>query len=142
MKLLLWDCKFLRFKDKRPSSRPEGIKHFLKTRSEGQFENVLSVFVCVEENDNKLHVQKGVEEILKILNMLKSKRTVIIIPFVHLSSHIASPQIALSLINELASQLRMHALNVDMISFGYHKDFELHFIGRGHPGSVAFRDLS
>jgi threonyl-tRNA synthetase len=141
MKLLVWDCKFVRFKDKRPSSRPTGIKQILKGKSEGEFANTLLVFVCIEADDDKLLIQDAVDEIHKILDMLKYKRDITIVPFAHLSSSIAFPPKAIFLINELEEQLKTLNVNVNTVSFGYHKDFELHFIGRGHPCSVAYREL-
>jgi threonyl-tRNA synthetase len=141
MKLLLWDCKFVRFKDIKPSSRPEGIKQFSKEKTEGEFSNTLLAFVCIERDDTELTIQKAVKEILKMLDMLRSPRDVTVVPFAHLSSNIASPLKSVSLIEELIKYLERFDLNVHRVSFGYHKEFELHFQARGHPGSVAFREI-
>lgn len=141
MKLLVWDCKFVRFKDRRPSSRPKGIKQVLKAKREGEFNNTLLVFVCVETDDDMSLIHDAIDEICKILEMFKYKRNITIVPFVHLSSTIAPPPKAMSLINELEEQIKKLNVNVNTVSFGYHKDFELHFVGRGHPCSVAYREL-
>lgn len=141
MKLLLWDCKFIRFKDVRASTRPRCIKQLLKTKSSGQFKDTLAVFICIEDDDKEAYCENAAKEIRKLLDMLNSPRDITIIPFAHLSSNIASPHKAISLIHKLANQLKASNLNVNIISFGYHKEFELHFLARGHPGSVAFREI-
>lgn len=138
---LLWDRKFVRFKDKRPSSRPKRIKNFLGVKSHGQFSNTLLAFVCIESNDNESHIQRAIKEICKVLDMFGRQRSVIIVPFVHLSSNIAPPHKTVSLLRELINRLKNLNVTVNIVSFGYHKEFELHFVGRGHPSSVAFREL-
>lgn len=142
LKLILWHAKFLDYKDKRASTRPKGISKVRNTRSKGNYSNALAVFTCVEMNDTDKEVLKAVESIRKTIDLIQSTRKVVIVPFVHLSESIALPKDAKKILRALDSELRSSNLEVDTISFGYHKEFELHFRGYGHPLAIAFRSFS
>jgi threonyl-tRNA synthetase len=110
-------------------------------KSQGEFNNVLAVFTCVEQDDEMKQVDEAAEEVCKTLRSIGSCRNVVIVPFVHLSGRIARPEKAIALLRALYSQLKSVGLEVDSVSFGYHKTFELHFRGYGHPLAVAYRSF-
>jgi len=141
LKLLLWHCQHVKYEDRRPSTRPEKVKHLSRTKGSATFADVLVVFTCVESIDDQTYVDFAVKEILTNLEMIGGKKDVVIIPFVHLSSDIAQPQTAIDIIHGIIDSLRATGVTVHEVSFGFHKDFELHFKGYGHPGSVCFRSI-
>jgi len=141
MKLLLWNCRDLKYKDKIPSDKPPDIAIVRGARRSGHFINVLLVFTCIEGMDSELEVDEAVQSIISTLNMVGLRKEVVIIPFAHMSSSLADPRKAVSLISLMESQLKNREITVSTISFGYHKEFSLCYEGLGHPGSVAFRSF-
>jgi threonyl-tRNA synthetase len=141
LKLLLWHCELVAYKDKRLSTRPEKLRGLPRKKSAAQFKNVIAVFTCIESGDNHNHANSAVKEILSYAEMLGGKKEIVVIPFVHLSSKIAEPDVAIQIIAEIIRSLKLAGLSVHEASFGFHKDFELHFRGHGHPGSVSFRSI-
>ena len=141
MKLLLWHCEFIEYKDKKRSTRPQELRAVRQSKTSARFSNVVAVFTCIESGDNQTHVNIAVKEILQNLKMIGLERDIVIVPFVHLSSKIARPKDAIRVINELIKSLREARMTVHESSFGYHKDFELCFKSYGHPGSVCFRSI-
>ena len=139
--MILWHLDFLRYKDERVSTRPFGIREVLLKKNKGSFENALMVLTCVERDDDSKEIKEAVEEIRKTIQAIKSTRKIVIVPFVHLSESIADPKKAIMVLQTLRSELISFNLDVDTISFGYHKGFELHFRGYGHPLAVAFRSF-
>ena len=139
MKLIIWHCDRLESADRTQSTRPPEIKQVISDKQKVAFTNIVAVFACVEEGDTKSETAEAVKSVISILEMLNCKREVVIIPFAHLSANLASPKTAIELLKALQQLLKEASIETHMISFGYHKDFELHFRSSGHPGSVSFR---
>jgi len=133
--------EFLKFGDMRKSTRPAGIRKVLKARSKGEFRNALAVFSCIEKDDSVTDVTDAKEEICKTMHSIRSAKRIVIVPFVHLSENIALAEKAIMLLGELHSQLQSAGFVTYSVSFGYHKTFELHFKGYGHPLAVAYRSF-
>jgi threonyl-tRNA synthetase len=141
MKLLMWHCSFLESRDIRRSNRPRGIGRLLARPVRTRYKNVLAAFVCVEEEDDVTTVDAAKLEITRLSDQFK-QRDVVIVPFAHLSSRLMRDSAqARELIIVLADELAGAGLTVQTNSFGFHKEFELHYKAKGHPGSVAFREI-
>lgn len=141
MKVIEWHCEFLRFQDRRVSTRPSGIRGELNPRISGSYSNILALFVCVEKGDSIKEVKELVGDIQRRIDTVQIPRKLVIVPFVHLSSSIASPKEAKGVLGSLHTELRALGVEVDAVSFGYHKEFELNFKAYGHPMAVAFRSF-
>lgn len=110
-------------------------------KSDSVFNNVLLAFTCIEADDSNEYIPIAIKEIMSVIDLVKSRRSVVLVPFAHLSSKLAGPEPALNMIYDIAKKLQENDLEVNVTSFGYHKDFEIHYEGYGHPGSVAFRSI-
>lgn len=141
MKLLLWHCRELNYKDTMPSDRPHGIAKVQSERKSGHFVDVLAVFVSIEDIDTEHEVDEATDSIISTLDMLGCRKEVVIIPFAHLSKALAEPQKAVLLIADLKERLESYGIATSVTSFGYHKEFSLDYKAFGHPGSVAFRSF-
>ena len=139
MKLLIWHCDRLESVDRAKSTRPPEIKQLVSEKQKAAFTNILAVFACIEKGDTKRETAEAVKSVIAILEMIDCNREVVIIPFAHLSANLANPKAAIELLKASQQLLKEAAIETHMISFGYHKDFELHFRSSGHPGSVSFR---
>lgn len=142
MKLLIWHCSSLCSRDLRKSSRPRGIRELVGRPTSVKFTDVLVAFTCVENGDTAETMAAGGAEILRLSEQI-GRREVVVVPFAHLSSDLmADSELAQGLINVLAEDLDGLGMKVTTNSFGYHKQFELHYVAKGYPGSVAFRDVT
>ncbi|HDJ89861.1 MAG TPA: threonine--tRNA ligase [Thermoprotei archaeon] len=93
-------------------------------------EEVLTILTTVERNDDEEIVDKAVENILEIYDMVKAKR-ILIYPWVHLSSDIAEPHKALSLLKKMVKKLEDKGIEVYRAPFGWYKAFNVSV--KGHP---------
>jgi hypothetical protein len=139
MRLLAWHCKELRYSDISPSDRPAGIRSVVGPKIAATFSNVLAVFTCIEQPDTKKEISAGANGVSSILQTLGGRLQVVVVPFAHLSSNLATPPHAVELLEHFVSALEELGIETSRTSFGYHKDFELYFRGYGHPASVCYR---
>lgn len=110
--------------------------------TEFKFNNVLVAFVTVElddEKDPKMIIDKAIKEIIEVYNKVKAEG-IIIYPYAHLSSTLASPFRAREILYNLFSNLRQKGFMVHKAPFGWYKEFMLHCYG--HPLSELSRHIS
>ena len=141
MKLLQWHCKQLKYRDTIKPDRPCGIRELIGEKTSGTFNNILGVFTCIEHGDSDDEVSQATESVISTRKMLGDRQEVVILPFAHLSSNLASPKVAAALLKHFVSSLTEQGVKVYTVSFGYNKEFELQYCGYGHPGSVSFRSF-
>ncbi len=143
MKLLMWHCDTLRSRDVRKSTRPFGIGDRVGAPTTATFTDVLAAFVCVEAGDTAETLSAARGEILRRSEDIK-RREIVVVPFAHLSNRLmVRPRgRAQQMIGMLADMLEQDGVRVTTNSFGFHKEFELHYVAKGYPGSVAFRDVT
>ena len=106
----------------------------------GEFRNVLVVFTTVEEGDYKsleLLMPKVVDDVLDVFNKVKAS-TLLIYPYAHLSSKLASPEEAIQVLNRLEESFRGRGVNVYRAPFGWYKAFSMKCYG--HPLSELSRE--
>jgi len=141
MRLLIWHCSSLSSRDIRKSNRPAGIGGLVAEAREQSFSEVLAVFVCVEQRDAEQTTGEAAQEISKLAEQLACN-DIVLVPFAHLSAELMTESArALELLTALDQELAQASLQSILTSFGFHKEFELHFRAKGHPGAVAFRQL-
>jgi len=141
MKLLLFHCSRVASKDLRRSNRPKGIESGAPAGR--SFSDVLLTFVCVEPWDGEGAIEQAKSTILNHLRIIRRDH-VVITPFAHLSNHLANSKQANLVIDALQKSLQTTVNLVDVLSFGFHKDFRFALSDVsvfGHPGSVAFRRI-
>lgn len=104
-------------------------------------EEALVVFCAVEaadEDDPEGIVRQAAEEIAGQARTL-GVSDVMVYPYAHLSSELASPGAAVSLLSRLHEALRTGGLNVKRAPFGWYKAFTL--ACKGHPLSELSRTI-
>ncbi|MEN6333685.1 MAG: threonyl-tRNA synthetase editing domain-containing protein, partial [Phycisphaerales bacterium] len=94
-----YQCSSCFFEDQEPSTRidPSTIS---PPQTRTSFNNVLVVFVCVEQYDGREELEQVVTELGSLVNML-GKRPIVLCPNVHLSIDKAPEKQAIALIMEL-----------------------------------------
>jgi len=137
MKLLLIHSDFIEYEVKdKAIKNPEEIK--IKT---DRLEEALTAFTAVEKIDEKsphLAVSQAVSEIEKTALQLKAKN-IMIYPYAHLSSDLASPKKAQEILIEIEYELKNKHFNVKRSPFGWYKAFRISC--KGHPLSELSREI-
>ncbi|MCH8995728.1 MAG: threonine--tRNA ligase [Thaumarchaeota archaeon] len=89
---------------------------------------VVVTFIAVEEGDDKTVAKKAIAEIKESMNKIGCKK-LLLYPYAHLSSKLASPNSALSVLKEM--ELLASDLDVSRAPFGWTKTYKLEV--KGHP---------
>jgi threonyl-tRNA synthetase len=106
-----------------------------------RMEEVLAVFITVESIDetNPHIVEDAASEISSIAQQVNTDR-IMLYPYAHLSSDLASPDKAVPILKELKDALDKKDYTVKRSPFGYYKTFSLRC--KGHPLSELSRSIT
>ncbi len=139
MKFLALHVDYIKFKP---------LKKALKKISElseeekkgGNVKESLVILTAVEKGDNNVAeiVKKLVENVTDIAGQVKAKN-IVLYPYAHLSSNLASPDLAVKVLDE-AEKVLSKNFSVTRAPFGYYKEFELKV--KGHPLSELSREIN
>jgi threonyl-tRNA synthetase len=138
MKILSLHCDYIKFKPlKKALKSVEALSE--KEKAERKIEEVLVLLTAVEKSDKD--VEKTVQEFVKNVKDIAKQinvKNIVLYPYAHLSSDLASPEIAVKILNETEKKLKKD-FNVVKAPFGYYKEFELKC--KGHPLSELSREI-
>ena len=104
-----------------------------------RLEDLVVVFVAVENLDDESIARMAVDEIKKYLEIVKSTR-LLIYPYAHLSSDLAPPTLAIDIIKSLESFARGSINQVYRAPFGWTKSFNIKV--KGHPMAENSKEIS
>ena len=136
MRLLLIHSDYLEFEAKQPTPAAEEVKE-----KSGRFEECLVVFVTVEERDEanpETVSEKAAAEIDEVARKVEAQR-VVLYPYAHLSSSLASPSEAVKILDLVKEKLASKGHEVVRLPFGWYKSFKLSC--KGHPLSELSREI-
>jgi len=94
-----------------------------------KFQEIVVAFVAIEDGDDSEVAKKAISEIQESMNKVGCKK-LLLYPYAHLSSNLASPTTALSILK----QMEEHASDLDEIArapFGWTKSYSIQV--KGHP---------
>jgi threonyl-tRNA synthetase len=138
MQILLIHSDFIEYETKKSTPVAEKIDDTLK---KGRMEEVLTVFVAVEKNDeDKLEfaASQAITEIKKVTEQVKTNR-VMLYPYAHLSSSLSSPRAAIEALKKIEESLKEASFEVKRAPFGWYKSFTIKC--KGHPLSELSRTI-
>ncbi len=121
-------CDYIWFKPVKPALR--GIKLSKEEKQERRVGECLVVFTAVEASDDLDIVSSFVANIEEIADKVNAKR-IVLYPYAHLSSNLASAEIALDVLKKAEQVLKEKGYEVVRAPFDYYKAFELRC--KGHP---------
>ena len=101
-----------------------------------RLDNLVVAFVCVEKYDDRQIIDKALNEIKNYLENIKVNR-LLIYPYAHLSSNLASPKNAFEFIIELEKLAKKIINNVERAPFGWTKSLNISV--KGHPLAENFK---
>jgi threonyl-tRNA synthetase len=113
-----------------------------ESHKRGALENGLVVFSTVERNDEQEPEQiatNAASSIEEVLGWLKTKR-VMVYPYAHLSTSLASREPAISILKALEEKLSQKGYEVSRSPFGWYKSFTI--TAKGHPLSELSRTIT
>src|SRR5690348_351118 len=93
-----------------------------------KIDEVVVAFVAIEDGDNSIAAKKAISEITESMKKVGCKK-LLLYPYAHLSSKLASPSTALSLLKEMESLAT--DLEVSRAPFGWTKSYKIQV--KGHP---------
>ncbi|MCX9012679.1 MAG: threonine--tRNA ligase [Candidatus Methanoperedens sp.] len=138
MQILLIHSDYIEYETKRSTPVAEKIEDSLK---KGRMEEALTVFLAVEKYDEDnidYAAKQTAEEIRKVTEAVKTNR-VMLYPYAHLSSSLASPKAAVEVLKKLEELLREASFEVKRAPFGWYKSFTIKC--KGHPLSELSRTI-
>lgn len=101
-----------------------------------RFEDLLVLFVSVEEGDNQKVAEKLIDEIEDFMKKIKANK-ILIYPYAHLSNNLAKPATALKLLRIMEKYAKQKGIETHRTPFGWCKKFSLSI--KGHPLAEQFR---
>jgi threonyl-tRNA synthetase len=138
MKILLLHSDFIEWEPKK-----KAIKQAEKAEKKSvKVKEALVVLTAVEKADEKAKeriAKKTVEEIIDVFRQVKAKN-IVLYPYAHLSSDLASPSVALDILNKMESELKKKKVKIKRAPFGYYKAFSLRC--KGHPLSELSKEIT
>jgi len=107
----------------------------------GKFQNILVAFCTIEKEDESNPSETAARSSASVAEVAKSVKTaeVLLYPYAHLSSSLASRDVALRVLSELSSDLMRRGFKIHRSPFGYYKTFSLRCLG--HPLSELSRTI-
>ncbi len=136
MKILLLHSDYIKFK---PLKKALKKIEELKDKSEKHVKDALVVLTAVEKVDDNVKdvVENLVKNVKDVAKQVKAKN-IVLYPYAHLSGNLASPDLAVNVLDEAEKKLKK-TFNVVKAPFGYYKQFELKV--KGHPLSELSREI-
>ena len=140
MKLLLIHADRFEYETKEKAVKePEPI---LESNKKGGITDGLVVFCTIEKTDefqaDKV-AENAANSIEEVLGWVKTKR-VMVYPYAHLSTNLAAPDAALTVLRNIEQTLRRRGHEVSRSPFGWYKSFTIS--AKGHPLSELSRTIT
>ena len=99
-------------------------------QKENRIEEVVVLFIAIEEGDNTQIAQKAIDDVRAFLGKQKTNR-ILIYPFAHLSSNLSNPSEALKIIKAMEAYAKEKGIETYRAPFGWNKQFTISI--KGHP---------
>jgi len=107
-------------------------------RKLNRLEEIVVLFICVEKGDTVKTARKAIADLKEFLDRIKTRR-ILIYPYAHLSSSLASPNEALEILKEMESYADTLGIETYRAPFGWCKEFTISI--KGHPLAEQFRSI-
>ncbi|OGJ12534.1 threonine--tRNA ligase [Candidatus Pacearchaeota archaeon RBG_16_35_8] len=138
MKILTLHVDYINFKPlKKALKNVEELSD--KEKKGGEAKDALVVMTAIEKIDDNVKevTKKFVDAVKDVASQVKTKN-IVLYPYAHLSSNLASPELASEVLTSIEKELKKD-FDVLKAPFGYYKEFELKV--KGHPLSELSREI-
>ncbi len=140
MKILLIHSDLFEYKVE--SKAIQSAEDIEDERKVSRMEEVLVAFCTVEEGDEAAAdkiAKRSAEAIADVAKRVKAEK-IMVYPYAHLSSSLASPSVAIPLLGRIESLLKSEEYVVERGPFGWYKSFTIKC--KGHPLSELSRSIT
>jgi threonyl-tRNA synthetase len=127
MRILLLHADFIEYQ---PISKEIQTAEDIPSKSSKKIDEVIVALVAVEKDDDESLTEEVGSELKTYGQMIKCDN-LLIYPYAHLSSELAGPSIAQSLLNSIEEKSRNLFKTVNRAPFGWTKSFNIKI--KGHP---------
>lgn len=138
MKILLLHSDFMEWEPRKKALKSAKEEKKIPVK----VDEALVVFTSVEKGDEKNPeqvIKNTSKEILDVFREVKAK-SIVVYPYVHLSTEPSSPTTAVKVLDGIASSLKHNGNKVYSAPFGWYKAFNIKV--KGHPLSELSRSIS
>ena len=138
MKILTLHVDYINFKPLKKALK--GIEELSeKEKKGGEAKDALVVMTAIEKIDDNVKevTQKFIDAVKDVASQVKTKN-IVLYPYAHLSSNLASLELATEVLNNAEKELKKD-FSVLKAPFGYYKEFEMKV--KGHPLSELSREI-
>lgn len=139
MRLLLIHADSLEFEAKEKTKVAEEVPDNQKS---GRASETLVAFMAIEEEDEsdpEAVVENAFDEINQVRERVEAE-SVVLYPYAHLSQSLASPEIAIRILDGICGKFEENGIEFLRIPFGWYKSFNLSC--KGHPLSELSRTIA
>jgi threonyl-tRNA synthetase len=137
MRILQLHSDFIEYE---PIAKEIKLAEDLDSKSKVRLDDLVVVFIAVENADDESIAKSAADEIEKYLGTIKSNK-VLLYPYAHLSSNLAAPSQAVAVIKSLENLLASAGnIKVFRAPFGWTKAFDIKV--KGHPLAENSRAFS
>jgi threonyl-tRNA synthetase len=137
MRALLFHCKNYAVKIDRLANRPEDITPEEVKEKKQKCEDCVVAMITVEKDDKIKEFSRLLAKDIAKMNKEIGRKSVVILPFAHLSNNLAKTKDGIEAIN-LVEKLLSKNFEIMRAHFGSHKSLLLDI--RGHPGNARYRE--
>ena len=137
MKILTLHVDYINFKPLKKALKSVGVLTDKEKKGEKVKESLV-VLTAVEKTDS---IEESIKELVKNIKDVAGQvnvKDIVLYPYAHLSSNLASPDMAVEVLKGAGKELGKN-FNVTNAPFGYYKEFELKV--KGHPLSELSREI-
>lgn len=138
MQLLFIHSDYIEYETKAKTRVAEELE---ESRKKERIEEALVAFIAVEREDEQnvnYVIGKASEEAISIFNKVNAER-IVLYPYAHLSSELASPDMSIEILRGLEADLVSQGVEVTRAPFGWYKSFTVRC--KGHPLSELSRKI-
>jgi len=138
LQLLFIHSDYIEYEAKAKTRVAEEIE---ESRKKERIEEALVAFIAVEREDERnvnYVIEKASEETISIFNKVNAER-IVLYPYAHLSSELASPDMSIEILRGLEADLLSRGVEVTRAPFGWYKSFTVRC--KGHPLSELSRKI-
>jgi threonyl-tRNA synthetase len=136
MRLLLIHSDYIEYEAKKKTRMAE--EEAVLADSEQEALTVFCAVESVDEDDLEGVIMQAVKEIDATADQVKAEK-IVLYPYAHLSSDLASPEAAVAALKSLETELRAEGFAVKRAPFGWYKSFKLSC--KGHPLSELSKTI-
>jgi len=138
MRLLLIHSDYIEYEAKKKTKMAEEEGDAALSDSVKEALTVFCAVESIDEEDPENVVMQAVAEIDKVADEVHVEN-IVVYPYAHLSSDLASPDFAVAVLKSLKTELEAEGFTVKRAPFGWYKSFRLSC--KGHPLSELSRTI-